>query len=79
VSGAGGYPPPLTVGEVKHLAAQGHDHHGGCLTSTRARELDASIEEAISAAYERGKRDGACAALGLSPAGVPLLRTESQD
>jgi hypothetical protein len=49
----------LTVGEVKRLAAQGHDHHGGCLTSARARELDASIEAEIAAAYERGKAEGA--------------------
>jgi hypothetical protein len=75
-----GYAPPLTVGEVKRLAAQGHDHHGGCLTSARARELDASIEAAVTAAYERGKREDKLDGLNEAyAASREIIRGESQD
>jgi hypothetical protein len=40
-----GYPAPLTWDRLLELAAQGHDHYDAALTSTRARQLVASVRE----------------------------------
>jgi hypothetical protein len=40
-----GYPAPLTWDRLLELAAQGHDHYDAALTSTRARQLVASVNE----------------------------------
>jgi hypothetical protein len=43
-----GYPAPLTWDRLLELAAQGHDHYDAALTSTRARQLVASVIEHFS-------------------------------
>jgi hypothetical protein len=40
-----GYSAPLTWDRLLELAAQGHDHYDAALTSTRARQLVASVRE----------------------------------
>jgi hypothetical protein len=41
------YTAPLTWARVLELAAQGHDHYDAALTSTRARQLVASVREEL--------------------------------
>jgi hypothetical protein len=43
-----GYPAPLTWDRLLELSAQGHDHYDAALTSTRARQLVASVREHFS-------------------------------
>jgi hypothetical protein len=66
-----GYPVPLTWARLLELAAQGHDHYDAALTSTRARQLVASVEETFpdEAEYEQLRRShaAACQTLRLDP------------
>jgi hypothetical protein len=48
-----GYSAPLTWERLLELAARGHDHYDAALTSTRARQLVASVRECFEAEVER--------------------------
>jgi hypothetical protein len=50
-----GYPAPLTWDRLLELAAQGHDHYDAALTSTRARQLVASVREHFASQPEAPK------------------------
>jgi hypothetical protein len=61
-----GYPAPLTWDRLLELAAQGHDHYDAALTSTRARQLVASVREHCKDLEERNEAGWAIAKARLA-------------
>jgi chromosome segregation ATPase len=76
-----GYPAPLTWDRLLELAAQGHDHYDAALTSTRARQLVASVREHFEDAEQWGRacyKNHADATLALSSATETLEQVRAE-